>query len=293
MDKLVSSGRIDAAGDEKTRVLHRLDVQEGPTGEGNDDDARLGVAIDVETTGTVFDDGVIIELAVRPFRFDRSGVVTHIGRASSWREDPGRPLTAETTAITGLTDGDLAGRRIDDAEATDLMRSASLVVAHHAAFDRPYVERRLEGARGLDWACTFRQVDWRARGFDGRTLGYLIQQAGYFYRPHRAAIDVDAVIQMLRVRDEDGRTVLAELVAKAEAPSWIVSAEGASFEAKDALKSRGYRWDPDRRVWWTEIADDARTAEEFWLAANVYGANRNARSMAPRFDRITAAERFL
>ena len=293
MEKLASASRIDAAGEEKTRVLHRLDVQEGRTGEGDDIDARLGAAIDVETTGTVLNDGAIIELAIRPFRFDRGGVITHIGHASSWREDPGVPLSAETTAITGLTDRDVSERRIDDAEATRLLRSASLVVAHHAAFDRPYVERRLELARGLEWACTFRQVDWRSRGFDGRTLGYLIQQAGYFYRPHRAAIDVDAVIQMLRVRDADGRTVLAELVSNAEAVSWIVSAEGASFESKDALKARGYRWDPDRRVWWTEIPDDARTAEEFWLAANVYSASRNARSMAPRFERITAAERFL
>ena len=86
---------------------------------------------------------------------------------------------------------------------------------------------------------------------------------------------------------------LLTTLTNAEAVSWIVSAEGASFESKDALKARGYRWDPDRRVWWTEIPDDARTAEEFWLAANVYSASRNARSMAPRFERITAAERFL
>lgn len=293
MDKLASAGRIDAAGVEKTRVLHRLDVRGGLTGEGTDRSSRAAVAVDVETTGTVLDEGAIIELAIRPFRFDQDGVITYIGVASSWREDPGVPLTAETTAITGLTDDDVSGQRIDDVEATRLLRSASLVVAHHAAFDRPYVERRLQGVRGLDWACTFRQIDWRARGFDGRTLGYLVQQVGYFYRPHRAAIDVDAVIQMMRVRDENDTTVLAELVANAAAPSWIVYAEGASFEAKDVLKARGYRWDPDRRVWWAEVADHARTAEEFWLAANVYAASRNARSLAPRFEMITAAERFL
>lgn len=293
MDKLVSAGRIDAAGEEKTRVLHRLDVREGLTGQGNDACSRIAAAVDVETTASVLDEGAIIELAVRPFRFDQDGVITYIGVASSWQEDPGVPLTAETTAITGLTDDDVSGQRIDEVEATRLLRSASLVIAHHAAFDRPFVERRLENARGLDWACTFRQVDWRARGFDGRTLGYLIQQAGYFYRPHRAAIDVDAVIQMMCVSGEDASTVLAELVANAAAPSWIVYAEGANFEAKDALKGRGYRWDPDRRVWWAEVADHARTAEEFWLAANIYAAGRNARSMAPRFEMITAAERFL
>jgi len=293
MDKLAPAGRLDAAGDEKTRVLHRLDVTEGPTGEGDDGSTRVGVAIDVETTSTVFEEGVIFELAVRPFRFDREGIITYIGAASSWLEDPGVPLKPETIAITGLTDDDVSGRRIDGTEPTRLLRSASLVVAHHAAFDRPHVERRLSDARGLDWACSFRQVDWRARGFDGRALGYLIQQAGYFYRPHRAATDVDALIQMLRVRGDGITPVLAELIANAEAPSWVVYAQGAAFESKDALRARGYRWDADQRVWWTEVADDARTAEEFWLAANVYAASRRARSMAPRFEKITAAERFL
>lgn len=293
MDKLPSAGRHDAAGEEKTRVLHRLDVREGLTGEGDDGSTRVGIAIDVETTSTVFGDGVIIELAMRPFRFDREGIITYIGDPSSWLEDPGVPLSRETIAITGLTDDEVSGQRIDETEATRLLRSASIVVAHHATFDRPHVERRLPDARGLDWACSFRQVDWRARGFDGRTLGYLVQQSGYFYRPHRAATDVDALIQMLRVRGGGSTPVLAELISNAEAPSWAVYAQGAAFESKDALRARGYRWDADQKVWWTEVADDARIAEEFWLAANVYAASRGARSMAPRFEKITAAERFL
>ncbi len=292
MDKLVSAGRTDAAGDEKTRVLHRLDVHEGLTGRGDDSDTRTGVVVDVETTGTIVTLGAIIELAVRSFRYDRSGVVTRIGPVHSWREDPGSPLTPETTAITGLTDADVAGERIDDDEATRLLRSASLVVAHHAGFDRPYVERRLENTRGLDWGCSFRQVDWRARGFDGRTLGYLLHQAGYFHDGHRAAADVDALLQLLQHQSTDGTTVLAELVGRAEAPSWIVRADGAAFAAKDVLRDRGYRWDADRRVWWIEVEDQGRTAEEFWLARNVYAAGMGARAMGPDFEQVTAAERF-
>ncbi|WP_294293767.1 3'-5' exonuclease [uncultured Sphingomonas sp.] len=293
MEKLATAGRTEAVGDEEARVLHRLDVREGLTGDGDDSDTSIGVAVDVETTSTVVHFGAIIELAIRPFRFDADGVITDIGPIYSWTEDPGHPLTPETTAITGLTDEDVAGARIDEVEATRLLRSASCVVAHHAAFDRPYVERRLQGARGLDWACSFSQVDWCSRGFDGRSLGYLLQQAGYFFRPHRATADVDALVQLLRHRADDGTTVLVELVGRMRAPSWAVYADGAAFDAKDALKARGYRWDPDRRTWWTEIADDARTAEEFWLARNVYAAGRSARVMAPRFEMVTAADRFL
>lgn len=293
MYKLASAGRTDAAGDDKTRILHKLDVLEGPTGKGDHRDTRVGVAVDVETTSTIVTLGAVIELAVRSFRFDSHGVVTHIGAVHSWREDPGVPLTSETTAMTGLSDDDVVGERIDDTAATRLLRSASFVIAHHAGFDRPYVERRLEDARGLDWACSFCQVDWRARGFDGRTLGYLLHQAGYFHNGHRAAADVDALVQLLQHQSADGTTVLAELVGRAEMPSWIVRADGAAFAAKDALRERGYRWDADRRTWWTEVEDKARTPEEFWLAKNVYAAGLGARAMGPDFQQVTAAERFL
>ncbi len=293
MEKQASASRFNAGGDEKTRVLHRLDMREGPTGDGDDRDTAIGVAIDVETTDTVVHLGAIIELAIRPFRFDADGVITDIGPIYSWMEDPGYPLTPETIAITGLTDDDVAGQRIDEVEATRLLRSASCVVAHHAAFDRPFVERRLPRARDLNWACSFSQVDWRSRGFDGRNLGYLLQQAGHFFRPHRATADVDALVQLLRHRADDGTTVLAELLGRMRAPSWMVYADGASFDAKDVLKARGYRWDPDRRAWWTEIADDARMAEEFWLATTVYAVGCGARAMAPRFEMVTAADRFL
>ena len=293
MEKLASAGRTDAACDEKTRVLHRLDVREGTTGRGDDCNTRVGVVVDVETTGTIVMLGAIIELALRSFRFDRNGVVTYIEPVYSWREDPGVPLSSETAAITGLSDADVVGERIDDAEATRLLRSASLVIAHHAGFDRPYVERRLEEVRGLDWACSFRQVDWRARGFDGRTLGYLLHQAGYFHVGHRAAADVDALLQLLQHQSTDGKTVIAELVERAEKPSWIVRAEGAAFAAKDTLKERGYRWDADRRTWWIEVEDQARTPEEFWLARNVYAAGLGSRAMGPEFEQVTAAERFL
>lgn len=100
-------------------------------------------------------------------------------------------------------------------------------------------------------------------------------------------------MQLLRHRADDGTTVLAELLGRMRAPSWMVYADGASFDAKDVLKARGYRWDPDRRAWWTEIADDARMAEEFWLATTVYAAGCGARAMAPRFELVTAADRFL
>lgn len=283
----------DAVGREDVRVLHPLVLEEGSTGDGVERGSYVGIALDVETTGLDHRTGKIIELAMRRFRYDRAGVITHIDEAFQWRQDPGEPLSAEISSLTRLTDIDLVGEDIDEADATRLLRSASFVVAHNAAFDRRWVEARLPDAVGLNWCCSMRQVDWRGRGFDGRVLGYLLVQRGFYHGGHRASADVDALIELLRHRDEEGRTALAEMVAEGARPSWIVRAKGADFAVKDSLRERGYRWDHERKVWWIEVSDADFVREQFWLAANVYAVAANARALGPDLERITARNRFL
>lgn len=288
-------GRAEAAGDANVRVLHPLRLHEGPTGVGVGRGLHVGVAIDVETTGLDVDTGKVIELAIRRFRYDADGVITTIDEAFEWRQDPGEPLAADITALTGLTDADLAGRAIDEEQATELLRSASFVVAHNSAFDRRWVEKRLPGAVGLNWCCSMRQVDWRARRFDGRVLGYLLLQAGFYHCGHRASADVDALIQMLRHEDVDGRTALSEMIDTGSRPTWIVRAAGAHYDLKDQLRARGYRWNAavDRKVWWREVADDQLVDEQFWLAANVYAAAARPQKICPEIVRVTPRTRFL
>lgn len=137
------------------------------------------------------------------------------------------------------------------------------------------------------------EIDWRANGLEGGKLGFLLMQAGWFHEGHRAGADVDAVIQLLRHRFEDGRTALSALLEKAAQPSWIVRAVGADFSVKDLLRGRGYRWDAGRKVWWREVADPDRTPEEFWLAANVYARHANPKALGPSFEEVSAFTRFL
>lgn len=257
----VEADRDGAVGVNPLRVLHPLMLREGPTGDGDGRGSFAGVALDVETTGLDPKKGRVVELALRRFRYDRSGTITDIDKAYEWREDPGEPLTPEIKALTGLTDEDLVGREIDEAAATRLLRSASFVVAHNSRFDRTWVENRLPEATELAWCCSMAQVDWRARGFDGRVLGYLLVQAGFYHCGHRASADVDALIQMLCHRDTDGRTALKELIERGSQPGWIVRARGADFGVKDLLRERGYRWSGDEKVWWREVEDDHLVAE--------------------------------
>lgn len=286
------AGRGVAAGGDGVRLLYPLRLEEGPTGESEPRGPYCGVAIDVETTGLDWRHGKVIELAARRFAYNRAGVITDIDRSYEWRQDPGEPLSPEIARLTGLTDADLSGREIDDAGAANVLRSASFVVAHNARFDRPWVEDRLQRAKGLRWTCSMSNIDWRAEGFDGRTLGFLLMQAGFYHCGHRASADVDALIQLLRCRFRDGRTALAHLIEDAARPTWLFRARGADFSTKDALKARGYRWEPDLRVWWREVSDDDRHREEWWLAGNVYSDGRAA-ALGPDVQRITTRNRFL
>jgi DNA polymerase-3 subunit epsilon len=275
------------------RVLRRLCVPSGrSTVPYYGGDTFIGVVIDVETTGFDADTDAIIELALRRFRYDGRGRILKVDSARAWREDPGRPLEPEIIRLTGITDGELAGQKIDDDEVVRLLRTAHLVIAHNAAFDRKFVDRRLPGAARLAWACSCREIDWAGAGFDGRALGWLLAQSGWFFEGHRASNDVDAVIALLWQKRADGGTYLAELVDSANCPTVRIEAFGAAFGLKDALRARGYRWDPNGRVWWRDVEAKDLIAEESWLAQNVYGPSCGAIGAGPRLTELTARERY-
>ena len=113
-------------------------------------------------------------------------------------------------------------------------------------------------------------VPWREHHVEGRRLGDLLAQVGYFHDGHRAGADVDGTLTLLRHRFDDGTAALSSMLEGATAPSWIVSARGAPFSTKGALRSRGYRWDPIGRTWWRELREAGRDDEEWWLAREIY-----------------------
>jgi DNA polymerase-3 subunit epsilon len=247
---------------------------------------QIGVAIDVETTGLDRENDRIIELAIQRFRFDEQGRIIQVGVPRVWREDPGVPIDPKITSLTGLTDADVAEQQIDELVAVDILSSADVIVAHNAAFDRPFVDRRLPAIAGKPWACSMAELDWLELGFEGRALAHLVSQCGWFYEGHRAENDILALLYLLSHELPDDKTILGNLIACSQQQTYRVNAIDAPFDAKDRLKSRGYRWDAAMRYWWKSIGEEDRDPERSWLLSDIYGGYGE-----PAFLPVTACER--
>ena len=150
----------------ETRTLHPLAFPARLSDPGAAE-LRRGLYVDCETTGFSPEHDAVIELALLPFTYTLAGTVVEVlhDEAQAHRNDPGRPLPAEITHLTGLTDDDVRGERIDVESASALIEGSGLIVAHNARFDRPFVERVLPAARARPWACTRAEVPWTAEGF--------------------------------------------------------------------------------------------------------------------------------
>lgn len=248
---------------------------------------QVAVVVDTETTGLDPCEDRLIEIAAQRFLFSTDGEIREVERVRSWLEDPGLPLPERIAKLTGLSDRDLVGRRFDTAAIASTFSSADLVIAHNAAFDRPFLDHRFPDLRYRAWACSAAQLDWLALGFDGRALGHLVLQSGRFFAGHRAGSDVAALTTLLTTPAIDGRTILSHLLARCMLDSFRIDAVGAPFEAKDALKARRYRWDPARRLWWREVETSDIVEETDWLNQQVYRGRGQA-----QIQRVTPGERF-
>jgi DNA polymerase-3 subunit epsilon len=231
------------------------------------------LVLDTETTGLNASRDKVIELALLAFDLDlATGQPAGQLQVYDGLEDPGAPLSTEVQQLTGISDDMLRGQRLDEVRVAELLAGAQLVIAHNAAFDRPFVEARLPAFAELNWACSFADIDWKRQGRDSAKLSALALQLGWFYDAHRAEMDCHALLAVLRPPlPLDERNGLMHLVEAAERPSYRLQATGAPFEAKDLLKARNYRWDSNLRVWFTQLKDEpALLAETQWLKAQVY-----------------------
>jgi DNA polymerase III subunit epsilon len=284
------AARLEASAD--YRILRRLPpVPEiHPAGVGP---TRRAVFVDVETTGLDPAADAVIELAMAAFEYSEGGRIVGVGESFSAFRDPGRPIPLAITALTGITDAMVKGATIEEPAVAAFVGSADLVIAHHAAFDRPFCEALCDAFAAKAWACSLREVPWREEGFGCAQLAHLAIGHGLFFDGHRALHDCRAGIEILsRPLPRSGRTALAVLLESARSARWRVWAEGAPYAFRDTLKRRGYRWndgsDGSPRAWYLDVGDEALEDESAFLRSQVY----RRKDVKLDVRRVTAFERY-
>lgn len=233
------------------------------------------VVLDTESTGSDAGKDKLVELGMISMVVDLgTGEICKLIDVFDELEDPGMPISAEATAVNGITNDDVAGKSISDADVERFMDGVSMVVAHNAEFDRTLVEKRFPLFKQVRWACSLTQVDWAAAGFGSAKLEMLNLLIGKFYDAHRAKEDCRALIEVLAYRNDVVMPVspMATLISVAQKRSFQIDAVGAPFEVKDELKKNGYKWDAVKKKVWhkTVLGFDALGAECRWLKQEIY-----------------------
>ncbi|MFK3780338.1 3'-5' exonuclease [Agrobacterium sp. NPDC089420] len=283
------AGYLEATGN--YRVLRKLQprqVVERPRPEF----PRRGIILDTETTGLNHRTDEIIEIGVIAFTFDDQGAIGDVTGIYGGLRQPGIAIPDEITRLTGITDDMVAGQTIDMARLTSLVAGADLIIAHNAGFDRPFCEVFSPLFHDKAWACSVSEIDWRARGFEGNKLGYLIGQSGYFHEGHRAVDDCFALLEVLeRTRPGQTDTPFMELYQASLRARIRIYAENSPFDMKDHLKKRGYRWsdgsDGRPKSWWVELPEEKLEEELHFLRTEIYRWDAD-----PTIRRLTAFDRF-
>lgn len=284
------AAQLEATGD--YRILRRLaprSIITLPDGT----ETKLGIVLDLETTGLDPATGEIIEIGMVPFTYSPlDGRIFEVKEAFSRLRQPSAPIPEEITKLTGITDEMVAGQTIDPAEVATFVAPADLIVAHNAAFDRKFAERFCEAFVAKPWACSLSQVEWAVEGFEGAKLGYLLAGCGLFHDAHRAADDCRALIEILaHPLPISGIPAMEKLLEAARSTTCTIWAENSPFEKKDTLKARGYRWNPGNdgrpKCWFRDVPEIELEAELSYLRSEIYQREANI-----PVKQLTAFDRF-
>jgi DNA polymerase-3 subunit epsilon len=278
------------AADPDYRVLKRLDpaaVGGPPLTSGS---VRRAAIVDVETTGLDSQTDHVIEVGMVVFEYAAStGQIGPVVGTYSALEDPGRPIPPEVTAIHHITDEMVKAQHFDDAVVTQTLAGVSLIIAHNAGFDRPFLERRFAQFAQYPWGCSLRDVPWRDAGYGSAALEFLAYRMGFFYEGHRAEMDCRALLAILsRPLGDNGRSAFQTLLEHARKPTIRLYALNSPFESKDLLKARGYTWLSKPRVWALDQPSGDWDAEREWLKQTVYAG----RSVEVEVETLDAQVRY-
>jgi hypothetical protein len=142
------------------RVLRRLTPRTDFI-DSNGQPTKIGILLDVETTGLDTAKHEVIELGMIKFAYLPDGRIVRIIDVFESFNEPLAAIPEEITELTGITDTMVAGHRIDTDAVTSFSTDAVVVIAHNAHFDRKFAERYWPIFETKGWACSATEIEWR------------------------------------------------------------------------------------------------------------------------------------
>jgi DNA polymerase-3 subunit epsilon len=170
--------------------------------------------LDVETTGRNPQNDRLIEVGV---------VIGEHGEVKAhhnWLINPGRPIPAESTAVHGIKDEDVAGKPSFAEVAGEILAAlaGAIPAAYNASFDRGFLLAEFERAgirpsepppamrREVDWIDPLVFARELYKDEQSRSLGDMAARLGVtLVNAHRATDDAEAALRVLYALGKDSR----------------------------------------------------------------------------------------
>lgn len=205
--------------------------------------------VDVETTGLERPQAELCEIGAVLFSVPQRSVVQQLSLLL--------PVLANAAQQINGIDPQLTHQPAPRAEATALLRAmvrhADALVAHNAAFDRPWLEAFLDLEANPDlrrpWICTCEGISWGGLRPNPSLLNLALAHGVPVWAAHRALTDCTYLAAVLE-RAPD----LEQKLAEGLLPRRLVVAD-VPISRKEEAKAAGFRWLPEARQWQRRCTD--------------------------------------
>jgi DNA polymerase III subunit epsilon len=181
---------------------------------------RLGLVLDVETTGLRPNSDEIIELALILFTYSNdTGEIINLVDQDSFLREPlsqhARRNYEQAYRVHGIPFSSVAGKSFHDNKIKSYIDRSDSIFAHNASFDRSFLYQMYPEINDQQWFCTMRNIPWKQYGFINSKLLTLLQAHNITdYQTHRAMDDISYLMELLRKPSPSGHPYLKEVISK-------------------------------------------------------------------------------
>jgi DNA polymerase III subunit epsilon len=181
---------------------------------------KVGLVLDVETTGLSPNADEVIELALKLFTFnEHTGEVLEILDEDSFLREPmsssARRNYDQAYEVHGIPFDAVEGKSFYDVKVKTYFNRADATFAHNASFDRSFLFRMYPEVNELKWFCTMRGVAWKDYGqYNSKLLTLLKSHFITDHQSHRAMDDITYLLELMKMKNPYGDLYLHEVLKR-------------------------------------------------------------------------------